>query len=155
MSFAGKTLGADVGSWLGAVTTTPGAIQASLSGSGAVTAAISADGQTPSVNPTGGFPYWPDAKLRYRDDDDEDEQRVEEKAEQAVEVAARKVVAKILAPRPVPSMEDLERRELDAALDRVNVARTAVLEAAMRLEVSRVLAHHKRLMQEDDELLLM
>lgn len=155
MSFAGKTLGADVGSWLGAVTTTPGAIQASLSGSGAVTAAISADGQTPSVNPTGGFPYWPDAKLRYRDDDDEDEQRVEAKAEQAVEVAARKVVAKILAPRPVPSVADLERRELDAALDRVNVARTAVLEAAMRLEVSRVLAHHKRLMQEDDELLLM
>ncbi len=155
MSFAGKTLGADVGSWLGAVTTTPGAIQSSLSGSGAVTAAISADGQTPSVNPTGGFPYWPDAKLRYRDDDDEDEQRVEAKAEQAVEVAARKVVAKILAPRPVPSVADLERAELAAALDRVNVARTAVLEAAMRLEVSRVLAHHKRLMQEDDELLLM
>ncbi len=155
MSFAGKTLGADVGSWLGAVTTTPGAIQSSLSGSGAVTAAISADGQTPSVNPTGGFPYWPDAKLRYRDDDDEDEQRVEAKAEQAVEVAARKVVAKILAPRPVPSVADLERAELAAALDRVNVARTAAIEAAMRLEVSRVLAHHKRLMQEDDELLLM
>lgn len=154
MSFAGKTLGADVGSWLGAVTTTPGAIQASLSGSGAVTAAISADGQTPSVNPTGGFPYWPDAKLRYRDDD-EDDQRVEAKAEQAVEVAARKVVAKILAPRPVPSVADLERAELAAALDRVNVARTAAIEAAMRLEVSRVLAHHKRLMQEDDELLLM
>lgn len=153
MSFAGNTLGADVGSWLGAVTTTPGAIQASLSGSGAVTAAISADGQTPSVNPTGGF-YWPDYRRRYRDED-EDEQRVEAKAEQAVEVAARKVVAKILAPRPVPSVADLERAELAAALDRVNVARTAAIEAAMRLEVSRVLAHHKRLMQEDDELLLM
>jgi len=103
--------------------------------------------------PTGGF-YWPDYRRRYRDDE-EDEQRVEEKAEHAVEVAARKVVAKILAPRPVPSVADLERAELAAALDRVNVARTAAIEAAMRLEVSRVLAHHKRLMQEDDELLLM
>lgn len=111
-------------------------------------------GAQASTRPSGGFSYWPDAKRRYRDED-EDEQRVEEKAEQAVEVAARKVVARVLAPRPVPSMQELERRELDAALDRVNVARTAVIEAAMRLEVSRVLAHHKRLMQEDDELLLM
>ena len=106
-----------------------------------------------TTQPTGGFAYWPDHRRRKRDD--EDKNPAEEVIEQAVEVAARKVVTKILAPRPVPSMEDLERRELDAALDRVNVARTAVLEAAMRLEVSRVLAHHKRLMQEDDELLLM
>lgn len=110
---------------------------------------------TDEVRPAGGvFTYWPDAKRHYRDDED-DEQRVEEKAEHAVEVAARKVVAKILAPRPVPSVADLERAELAAALDRVNVARTAAIEAAMRLEVSRVLAHHKRLMQEDDELLMM
>lgn len=104
--------------------------------------------------PSGGFTYFPDPRRRYRDDE-EDEQRIEEKAEHAVEVAARKVVAKILAPRPVPSVEALERAELAAALDRVNVARTAAIEAAMRLEVSRVLAHHKRLMAEDDELLLM
>ena len=104
-------------------------------------------------NASGGFPYWPDPRRRKRDD--EDKNPAEEVIEQAVEVAARKVVAKILAPRPVPSVADLERAELAAALDRVNVARTAAIEAAMRLEVSRVLAHHKRLMAEDDELLLM
>ena len=100
-----------------------------------------------------GFPYWPDPRRRKRDD--EDKNPAEEVIEEAVEVAARKVVAKILAPRPVPSVADLERAELAAALDRVNVARTAAIEAAMRLEVSRVLAHHRRLMQDDDELLLM
>lgn len=100
---------------------------------------------------SGGWTYWPDHRRKREDDEEEPAPAV---VAQAVEVAARKVVARILAPRPVVSVEALERRELDAALDRVDVARTELLEARMRLEVSRVLAHHKRLMAEDDELLL-
>lgn len=100
---------------------------------------------------SGGFPYWPDHRRRRV----EDEEPAPEVIAQAVEVAARKVVARVLAPRPPPDLAALERRELAAALERVDVARTEMIDAKMRLEVSRVLAHHKRLMAEDEEFLLL
>jgi len=160
MSWHDEWVGFWAGDWFGPLEQVEGAI------SGQATISVSAAGSATGVlvpaaaQPSGGFEWWP--RSRRRHDEDEPQEEVDAipvpvLAERAIAQAERRVVMRIVTARadlPAVDEQAMRERELAAAFDRYNLALDALHAAELRRRVEAQKAHHRRLVREDEEILL-